>query len=536
MTEPIKIQLAIQGGGAKIVALVAALEAIQLLEEQSVIKVTRICGTSAGAIVGCLYGAGIRMDKVKIYLQQDLGRELVRRFVQPTRRAIVWGILRGRPFWKTRVLEKWLRKRFREQRKTKLNELDPPVTVIASDLGNSAIRIFEGNDPIVSSIMDSCGLPYYFRMWNNAGGPVYVDGGLCENLPVRELERYEAEGYGTTVALTFDPIVPGPPQDILDFSKALVDTAINNSIERAKMSLNPQCIHTIETAIGTFDFTQAISGGLGDSYDLVKERADRWFREFVNKRKKGQREVVGDPWREPNLIATELMKNVNQVYLAQHLYSRVRYKECTCEVQLNSLLDVFDERFGDPDVVKYSETFEPIDEPIHCLRVRLAESSDPEVDIYLGRTFWVVRNAEKEIVRSIGVPASDPLNPKARYILIFFDPVLRPNNGEYSLYFQDEAKSMVSALIREGKDDIEFTPKRAGGTVGRINLVLHVPIGRRDLKMSSQPNRPLGRQMNEKELGYYITPPRFYTLGWTGTELDAESVKNGFGVDVIANS
>jgi len=39
-SEPIKIQIAIQGGGAKICALMAAMEAFQDAEKQETIKVT----------------------------------------------------------------------------------------------------------------------------------------------------------------------------------------------------------------------------------------------------------------------------------------------------------------------------------------------------------------------------------------------------------------------------------------------------------------------------------------------------------------
>jgi predicted acylesterase/phospholipase RssA len=43
MPEP--IQLALQGGGAKVIALMAAMEALENLKDK--VKVTRICGTSA---------------------------------------------------------------------------------------------------------------------------------------------------------------------------------------------------------------------------------------------------------------------------------------------------------------------------------------------------------------------------------------------------------------------------------------------------------------------------------------------------------
>ena len=53
-----KIQLAIQGGGAKICDLLAAAEVVQELVAAGELQVTRVAGTSAGAIVACMIGAG----------------------------------------------------------------------------------------------------------------------------------------------------------------------------------------------------------------------------------------------------------------------------------------------------------------------------------------------------------------------------------------------------------------------------------------------------------------------------------------------
>ncbi len=61
----IPIQLVIQGGGAKITHLVAALEAVQSLQREGVLRVTRIAGTSAGAIAGALFAAGVDMQRAR---------------------------------------------------------------------------------------------------------------------------------------------------------------------------------------------------------------------------------------------------------------------------------------------------------------------------------------------------------------------------------------------------------------------------------------------------------------------------------------
>lgn len=57
--QRLRIQVAFQGGGAKIFALIAAAEVLKSFEREGRIEVTRIAGTSAGALVGTLYAAGV---------------------------------------------------------------------------------------------------------------------------------------------------------------------------------------------------------------------------------------------------------------------------------------------------------------------------------------------------------------------------------------------------------------------------------------------------------------------------------------------
>src|SRR5438093_12953171 len=80
---PFRLQLALQGGGAKIVHLVAALEAIENLQEDSRIEGTRIAGSSAGAIAGSVFAAGIPASTIKAELRRF--RQNLHEFPTPTR-------------------------------------------------------------------------------------------------------------------------------------------------------------------------------------------------------------------------------------------------------------------------------------------------------------------------------------------------------------------------------------------------------------------------------------------------------------------
>ena len=92
---PRSIQLAIQGGGAKICHLLAAMEAIQELERLDELKVTRIAGTSAGAIVACMYAAKIDFAGFRTTLQSGLGQELLDLFHPPNVLAMAYSFVTG---------------------------------------------------------------------------------------------------------------------------------------------------------------------------------------------------------------------------------------------------------------------------------------------------------------------------------------------------------------------------------------------------------------------------------------------------------
>jgi predicted acylesterase/phospholipase RssA len=144
-----EIQVAIQGGGAKIWALLAAIEGLQELEAENVLRVTRIAGNSAGAIVACIFAGRIPANSVRTILKMQFGEKLVRLFPRPSPLNILRLFLTGKPLWDENALGKVLASLFNEH------------------------HLF---------YFDSSGIPFCFRTWRHTGGCVIVDGGLCENI------------------------------------------------------------------------------------------------------------------------------------------------------------------------------------------------------------------------------------------------------------------------------------------------------------------------------------------------------------------
>ena len=114
MNDPLKIQLAIQGGGAKISALLAVMETVQSLQEEDKIEITRIAGTSAGAIAGSLLAANISIKNFKTHIESGAGKEIIKSFPTPSKLKMIRHFFSGVPLYSTKVLEATLSKFFKE--------------------------------------------------------------------------------------------------------------------------------------------------------------------------------------------------------------------------------------------------------------------------------------------------------------------------------------------------------------------------------------------------------------------------------------
>ncbi len=266
-----KVQVALQGGGAKLMALLAAMETVEGFEGK--IRVTRLAGTSAGSIVACLFALGFSMRQIRIELQGKFGQEILAAFPPAGWFTIARRNRAGRSLWDMGVLRKWLQKKVETEKGiTRFEDLEKegamPFEVSSTDLRSGGVKHYAESDNVVEAVLDSCAIPFFFRSWNIGGaGTLHVDGGMCENLPVWKLKAGEKEmengdlKWGRAIAFSFEPETPGLPGDICDFTRALISTSIDNTVYRAKQALGADSVHEIKTILKTFDFKTALTPG-----------------------------------------------------------------------------------------------------------------------------------------------------------------------------------------------------------------------------------------------------------------------------------
>jgi predicted acylesterase/phospholipase RssA len=530
MDQPLRIQLALQGGGAKIYGLLAALEVVEKMQRDELLQVTRVAGTSAGALAGTLFAAGVPMTDVINFFLGEQGRRLIQSFQLPGKLKLGWKIVNGIPFWSTKPLEKifddFLRPNGIETFSDIKKKTGIDVIVTAADLGDSTRLQSQAGDLVIPFLMDSAGLPFCFRTWSKGGAAVRVDGGICENLPIGNLKK-DVATEGRIIVFTFPFLRPGAPEGLKSFAGSLLDTAMNNSMKRAKEGLSENSVFEIPTELKTFEFEKALQQGRGSEFKLIQERVEKFLKDFATTAEK-QNEVIQDaPWTEKNFVAVSMMDSLGKVYKTQHSESKFEYIECRFAVTIKKMLPKDDVHHDEPDIITYSSKFRAVDQPIYCLSNAI--SQPPDLKNYLARTHWEVRDEGRNVVGSTSIPSRNPDRPSDWELVHFLDRVIHPGDGVFSLRFLDEAYNFMQPLIEKGEDELLLFPRRARGQVGKIELIVHVPKQFTGVTMKAKKGDNQGRLMTEADL--FDTPPGFRSIGWVGENVEASS---GFGVDILS--
>lgn len=193
-----KIDGVFSGGGVKAYAFIGALESI----EHNNLKLQRVAGTSAGAIIAAFIAADFDSKEIKTLLDDvDLYQ-----FADPPKITKLlpfskWfflyfqlGINRGDK------LEKWLDKQLARKNIFTFNDLKPGYfKVVVSDLSLGKLvvipddldRIYGVNGkyfPVAKAVRMSAGFPYFFMPKKLPGKTknksIIVDGGLLSNFPL----------------------------------------------------------------------------------------------------------------------------------------------------------------------------------------------------------------------------------------------------------------------------------------------------------------------------------------------------------------
>jgi predicted acylesterase/phospholipase RssA len=504
---PKPLQIAIQGGGAKIFSLLAAMQAVQEYQNAGKIKVTRIAGTSAGAFAGCLFGAGIDLKGFREELRVGLAKRIISPFTAPSTYqylALLWGT----PLWSTTHLRSSLEDIFTRHTKKptlRIKDLQLEVLVTHAKLNSRRRDVHQPDDLVIDALLDSSGIPFCFRTWKGPHANI-VDGGICENLPVEILAQRSQPADGSIVAISFEPSLPTEPTNLAQFSMALLDTAIDSSMANARFRLGAESVLSLPQPVGTFEFEKALKDGLDVRYD----EAMRLTKEFLDTIIDPNESAIGDPWSDQNI---QNLLTLGEMFNMQHKSSTMKYRKQRLEVTAYSLKDPTMR-----DQIDYSTQFDTVDNPIYCHSIALATT---EHKTYINKSRWRLYDPKNSPVKILHIPMKDPTAPHLRALLLFFVPILPAGTGPYTLIVKDFVKDVVAPLRTPPKyeDELAIKPRRTHDKIDKVEFVIHIPEEYEKATMLNKSGENWGRAVDSPEVTK-DQPPGFRSLGWEGYDID----------------
>jgi|GEM_PF-2331169 len=544
MPKPIPIQIAIQGGGAKLPAILAVLQALEKMVEARKLEVTRIAATSAGSIAGCLFAAPIKMEVARTHLK---GRAdaFIAAYALPGSWRKFTQAFTGDPFWDVTPLKTSLIELF--GKRTKLGDLGKPVAIVSTDLKNLK-KVVRSNksDPLVDSILDSCAIPLFFRTFaqDKDGSALIVDGGICANLPAEELAAGpDGEIVGISFATT---VMPSNPTGVVGFTQALLNTAMDHAVLRAREQLGKNLL-PIETDIDTFDFARAMTEGLEKEWDNCYRQGEAFFEDFVarataaDEQRAGEDAVAAQRAAEEAASAQrqahrtqELTTTLNDVrakvlhaYLRQEAPKPFAYEKVSMLAVGHSLADP-----QQTDLLIRKVRFHAAKEPIYAYRGS-STTSATEQPVSDDFRFYDRDGNELDLQTIELAPQQKVINGAQSIVypkIVYFDTPLMPGDprGPFELVTFERYTGVLGKLRTED-DWLSIVITRTITPVPIVDIVAHLPKNYSGTILSGggirdesgawadfHPGMALTPQILNKE---YAPPDGFFALGWRGFDV-----------------
>jgi predicted acylesterase/phospholipase RssA len=530
-----EIQVAFQGGGARLIPLLATAHALRDAEAKNLVKVTRVAGTSAGAIAACLYATGEDISRVQQHLRDSGAEYLVDIFPRISNRAsVLTRVGLGIPLVNEKRLRSSLGKLFaifNGHSYRVLKDLKIPVNITAAELVNQKLAVFRSIDTsditIIDALFHSCGLPFIIKSHRNIGNPAFADGGICANFPADVLTSDPTDGR--IIGISFaDCDIPQRAENVFELALSLINTAISAAMDNTKINLGKENVFPINTELRTFDFKIAFSNDfLVTEWRKVYLEFTEWLNDWLSKTLKNN--VIEVKPIDPSGDLRSFSNRLYEVFDAQHKNITHKSQREGLVAHAYSLLDADDNRHTNPDEVIEHREFQVGDETLYCIKIDIASDGESMLE---GLATYDLFDDEKNTLKIIVIPVVDDKSgaeqgrsPSRRHVLVFFDPPLTPSSKKYTLIQQDQVRGAMAPLKIKGSDHLSH---RSTKQTDIVDLVLAVPRNFPPLALSPRASpyeafRTIqGRPMTESEIRHYgVAPAGFRFIGWTAQNVNA---------------
>ena len=260
-----EISIAYQGGGAKVIELMAAALACQAKETAGKIKVIRVSGASAGAIAAAMHATDCDIARVMAQAE-DLKREVHRHFPPDKQKLpnVLLRFMRGKPIYDESAVRALIVFMFKlggvdaDKSIHKLVKKNMQLRLVSSNVREheSAVTDETSGSRLADALVDSAAIPFVFRVPKKSASPEIVDGGLFQNLPT----------YAAKAKLLQNQVAIGfsfPKQEPLEFQKlgligygkAILSSLLDERVRNATTEIRPTNVIEIPARRSTLDFS-----------------------------------------------------------------------------------------------------------------------------------------------------------------------------------------------------------------------------------------------------------------------------------------
>lgn len=282
--KPPKVGIALSGGGAKGLAHIGILKAI----DSAGLQIDLVTGTSMGSIVGGLYAAGYSADSIEQLARQidwrillsnsismrsytmeeksEYGKYAAELTIQKGKVGLPTGFLESQELWLK------LQELFYPVSPIKdFNKLPRPYRCIGTDLATGEAVVLQRGD-IVSAIRSSMAIPGVFSSVD-IDGKRLVDGGVVRNFPVKDVIDMGA-------TYTIGVSVSSPLLDVKELDNAfkILTQVVFLNENKDRIQESKLCNLLIDVPMG--DFTSASFNRSNEIIDLGIEVGRQYYPYF----------------------------------------------------------------------------------------------------------------------------------------------------------------------------------------------------------------------------------------------------------------
>lgn len=249
-----RLNVSFQGGGSFLAAMLPVAHAISDAHSEKHIELEGVAGSSAGSVAAALLAGGADFVALREYYLKSMKEDAEKaagQFYGPIGtggfiKALI-NLALGKDLIRSSELEVFFKEIFK-QGKVELEVLEggvsrplnvkdfskggkPKLIVTRSGLELGRLDM-PSEGELIPLLVDSCSIPFLLRNFKSARQHAYVDGGLCENLPI---SGFDLEGESSILAVSISSLIEESNDfSLLSFPLKLFSTAINQNVIKSK--------------------------------------------------------------------------------------------------------------------------------------------------------------------------------------------------------------------------------------------------------------------------------------------------------------